>query len=212
MGPWTYRNLGKRLFDTVVSACALVVLSPVLGVVALVTLIAHGRPVLFAQERPGRDGRPFTIYKFRSMLDPLAPDGSVVPDEERVTRLGAFLRASSLDELPELFNVLRGDMSLVGPRPMLMHYLPLYTPTEYRRHEVLPGITGLAQVRGRNDISYQEKFAHDVEYVDRLSFALDLRILGLTALEVLRRRGINPDGMTTTPEYWGPTATETPER
>lgn len=201
---WGYQKLGKRILDVSVATFALIVLSPVLLVVALVTLVAHGRPVLFRQRRPGRNGEPFTIYKFRSMRNSADADGRPLPDEKRLTRVGAWLRATSLDELPELLNVVRGDMSLVGPRPMLMHYLPLYTPEEYRRHEVKPGITGLAQVRGRNGISYTEKFAYDVEYVDKLSFALDLRILAATAREVILRRGINPDGYTTTAEYWGP--------
>lgn len=184
----------KRLLDVVVSGAGIVALSPVLGAVALAVGASMGRPVLFRQRRPGLHGRPFTMYKFRTMRDAVDAEGNPLPNEARVTRFGSFLRSTSLDELPELWNVLKGDMSLVGPRPLLMEYLPLYTPEQARRHEVRPGITGWAQVNGRNAVSWEEKFRLDVWYVDHRSFLLDLRILLLTLAKVVRREGIAPGG------------------
>ncbi len=180
----------KRAFDFVVAAVALVLLSPVLAGVALALLVVHGRPVLFRQLRPGLGGKPFEIVKFRTMRPPRADEVWYLTDAERLTRLGRVLRATSLDELPELWNVLRGDMSLVGPRPLLMEYLAHYTPEQRRRHDVLPGITGWAAVNGRNALRFEERLALDVWYVDHQSFRLDLRILALTLIKVIRRTDV----------------------
>ncbi|SCF28155.1 Sugar transferase involved in LPS biosynthesis (colanic, teichoic acid) [Micromonospora viridifaciens] len=192
----------KRLIDVVGALLVLVLASPVMAVVALVVLVAHGRPVLFWHTRPGRDGVLFDMVKFRTMRHP-DPAQGLVTDAERLTRVGRWLRASSLDELPEFWNVLRGDMSIVGPRPHLVRYLALYSPKQARRHEVRPGITGLAQVRGRNALDWETKFAYDVEYVDRRSFALDLKILVETVRVVLRREGISAPGAATWHEFTG---------
>jgi lipopolysaccharide/colanic/teichoic acid biosynthesis glycosyltransferase len=191
----------KRCLDVVGSALLIVLLSPVAIVVALLVAGFLGRPVLFAQKRPGLHGNPFLLRKFRTMHPPSPGTQGSGTDEHRLTAFGRALRASSLDELPELWNVLRGDMSLVGPRPLLMEYLPLYTPEQARRHEVKPGLTGLAQVRGRNGLTWDEKFALDVEYVDTRSTWLDLRILLRTPFEVLRRRGISSEGHATAPNF-----------
>ena len=193
----------KRLLDLVVAAAGLILLSPLLAVLALLVRTRLGRPVLFTQERPGLGGRPFRICKFRTMRDARDASGAPLPDAHRLTPLGSFLRSTSLDELPELFNVLRGDMSLVGPRPLLLEYLPLYTPEQARRHEVRPGITGWAQVNGRNAISWEEKFALDVWYVDNRSLLLDLRVLALTAAKVLAREGISQEGRATMERFTG---------
>jgi lipopolysaccharide/colanic/teichoic acid biosynthesis glycosyltransferase len=179
----------KRALDLALSAAALVVLSPVLAAVALAILATDGRPVLFRQERPGLGGRPFTMRKFRTMRAPRADEVWYDTDAQRVTRLGRFLRSTSLDELPELWNVVRGDMSLVGPRPLLAEYLDHYTPEERRRHDVPPGVTGWAAVNGRNALGFRQRLALDVWYVDHWSFWLDLRILALTAWKVVRRSG-----------------------
>jgi sugar transferase EpsL len=193
----------KRLFDFLVAAGALLMLSPVLFVVALLVRVRLGSPVLFRQERPGLAGRPFVMVKFRSMTDAVDRQGRMLSDAERLTPFGRTLRATSLDELPGLLNVLKGDMSLVGPRPLLMRYLPLYSPEQARRHAVRPGLTGWAQVNGRNALSWDEKFALDVWYVDHRSFALDLRILWITAAKVLRREGISSVGEATMPPFTG---------
>lgn len=193
----------KRLFDIFVSAGALIVLSPLMVCLALLIRVKLGAPVLFSQVRPGLNTGPFRMYKFRSMTNARDAHGSLLPDAERLTPFGKFLRASSLDELPELFNILRGDMSLVGPRPLLMEYLPLYSARQARRHEVRPGLTGWAQVNGRNALSWDEKFELDVWYVENRSFALDLKILWLTLLTVIRRKGISSDGHATMPPFTG---------
>lgn len=193
----------KRAFDLVVSLLALILLSPLLGLLALLVRLRLGAPVLFRQLRPGLHGRPFTLYKFRTMTDARDAQGALLPDAERLTPLGRFLRSTSLDELPELFNVLKGEMSLVGPRPLLMEYLPRYTPEQLRRHEVRPGITGWAQVNGRNVLSWEEKFALDVWYVEHHSFWLDLKILWLTLVKTLRREGIAAEGHATMPKFMG---------
>ena len=193
----------KRLFDIVCSALALLLLWPVLLVLWLLVRRNLGAPALFRQQRPGLHGRPFMMIKFRTMLDALDADGNPLPDEFRLTRFGRFLRATSLDELPELWNVLKGDMSLVGPRPLLMEYLPLYSPEQARRHEVRPGITGWAQVNGRNTLSWPEKFALDVWYVDNRSLLLDLRILLLTVKKVFVREGISAEGQATMSKFTG---------
>jgi lipopolysaccharide/colanic/teichoic acid biosynthesis glycosyltransferase len=174
--------------DVAVSALSLVALSPLLAIVWFLVLLRMGRPAIFRQRRPGRCGRPFTVYKFRTMTDARGPDGRLLPDAQRFTGLGRFLRASSLDELPQLWNVLRGDLSLVGPRPLLMEYLERYTPEQARRHEVRPGITGLAQITGRNAMPFSKRLELDVYYVDHGSLAMDLKILVLTVLRVLGRR------------------------
>ena len=193
----------KRLLDLVVAAAGLILLSPLLAVLALLVRTRLGRPVLFTQERPGLGGRPFRICKFRTMRDERDASGAPLPDAHRLTPLGRFLRSTSLDELPELLNVLRGDMSLVGPRPLLMEYLPLYTPEQARRHEVRPGITGWAQVNGRNAISWEEKFALEVWDVDNRSLLLDLRVLALTAAKVLAREGVSQEGRATMERFTG---------
>lgn len=197
-------RLAKRVLDILGAGIGLLLLSPVLLVVSLLILRQMGRPVFFRQIRPGLHGRPFGMVKFRTMRDALDAEGNPLPDSERLTRLGRFLRSSSLDELPELWNVLRGEMSLVGPRPLLMEYLPLYSPFQARRHEVRPGVTGWAQVNGRNAITWDEKFALDVWYVDNQSLWLDLRIIGLTIRKVLRREGISAAGEATMPKFTGP--------
>jgi len=193
----------KRLFDVFASLLALLILGPVIILVWLLVRWQMGAPVLFRQTRPGKDGQPFEMLKFRTMLDAIGPDGSPLPDSERLTRLGQFLRSSSLDELPGLWNVLRGDMSLVGPRPLLMEYLPLYNERQARRHQVPPGITGWAQVNGRNAISWEQKFELDVWYVDNQSFWLDIKILLLTVWKVIRRDGISASGEATMPRFTG---------
>lgn len=185
---------GKRLLDLGVAAAALLLLSPVLVMVALLIRCTLGPPVLFRQQRPGLQGRLFTLYKFRTMSDQRDAAGALLPDERRLGRFGAVLRSTSLDELPELWNVLVGDISLVGPRPLLPEYLPLYTPEQARRHEVKPGLTGWAQINGRNDLSWEDRFAMDVWYVENRSFLLDLKILAITVWKVLRREGITQSG------------------
>ena len=200
----------KRLMDLILTVPALLLLWPVLLVLAVLVRVNLGSPVLFRQVRPGLHGRPFTILKFRTMRDAAGPDGRPLPDAERLTRFGCFLRSTSLDELPELLNVLVGDMSLVGPRPLLTQYLERYTPRQARRHEVRPGITGWAQVNGRNALSWEDKFELDVWYVDNRTLALDLRILWLTLASVLRREGVCQPGHATMEEFMG-SATETPE-
>jgi sugar transferase EpsL len=193
----------KRLFDLLAACLLLVLLSPVLLCVAVLVRFYHGSPVLFGQKRPGLRGKPFRIFKFRSMSDARDADGNLLPDEIRLTGLGKFLRASSLDELPELFNVLRGEMSLVGPRPLLMQYLERYNPEQARRHNVLPGITGWAQVNGRNALTWQDKFRLDIWYVDHWSFWLDIKILFQTVWKVFKREGISQPGHATAEEFFG---------
>ena len=193
----------KRLFDISAAALALLILFPVIAVVAWQINRKMGSPVLFRQTRPGLDGKPFEMIKFRTMKDAVDAQGNPLPDSERLTPFGQFLRSSSLDELPELWNVLKGDMSLVGPRPLLMEYLPLYTPEQYRRHEVRPGVTGWAQINGRNALSWEEKFRLDVWYVDNRSLWLDIKILFLTVKKVVVRDGIRADGEATMPKFTG---------
>ncbi len=192
-----YRHGGKRALDFSAAAIALVALAPVLAALAALVRLRLGAPVLFRQQRPGLHGQPFILIKFRTMTDARDAAGNLLPDADRLPRFGRFLRASSLDELPELWNVLKGEMSLVGPRPLLMEYLPLYTPEQARRHDVRPGITGWAQVNGRNALSWPEKFRLDVEYVERLSFWIDIKTLWLTVWQVVRREGISGAGEAT---------------
>lgn len=198
-----YINKGKRLFDLALAFSALIVFLPLLLCISLLVRTKLGTPVLFRQIRPGLGGRPFSIYKFRTMTDEKDEEGNLLSDKERLTRFGRFLRSSSMDELPELFNVLKGDMSLVGPRPLLMEYLPLYNDFQYRRHEVLPGITGWAQVMGRNAISWDAKFNLDIWYVDNMSFGLDIRIILLTIQKIFAREGINQPGQATAEKFKG---------
>ena len=193
----------KRAFDIVASAIGLLLLGPVIAVLAWQIRKKLGSPVLFRQTRPGLHGQPFQMVKFRTMRDAIGPDGQPLPDSERMTPFGSFLRAASLDELPELWNVLKGDMSLVGPRPLLMEYLPLYSPEQARRHEVRPGVTGWAQINGRNALSWEEKFRLDVWYVDNQSFWLDLKILALTVKKVFVREGISAAGEVTAAKFTG---------
>ena len=198
-----YRRYGQRLLDLALTLPAVVALSPVLLVVALTVRRSLGAPILFRQERLGRGGAGFAVYKFRTMSDARDASGALLPDEQRLTRFGGFLRRTSLDEVPELLNVLRGEMSLVGPRPLFLHYRERYTPEQMRRHAVRPGLTGWAQVNGRNAISWEEKFACDLWYVDHQSLWLDLRVICLTVGKVLRRSGINEAGHATMSEYMG---------
>jgi sugar transferase EpsL len=195
--------MGKRIFDFLISLLALLLLSPLLGLLALLVRFELGSAVLFRQQRPGLRGKPFTLIKFRTMTDKRNAQGNMLPDAERLTKFGKFLRASSLDELPELWNVLKGEMSLVGPRPLLMQYLPLYTPEQARRHEVRPGITGWAQVNGRNALTWEEKFALDVWYVDNHTFWLDLKIVFLTPWKIVKRESINQPGQVTMKPFTG---------
>jgi sugar transferase EpsL len=193
----------KRPFDLLIVLPALLILAPVIAVLALLVRVKLGAPVLFRQQRPGLHGRAFLMVKFRTMTDARDAQGNLLPDAVRLTSFGKFLRSSSLDELPELWNVVKGDMSLVGPRPLLMHYLPLYTPEQARRHTVRPGVTGWAQINGRNAISWEQKFAYDVWYVDNLSLWLDLKILGLTVRKIIVREGISQTGQATMEEFRG---------
>ncbi|MFG0581802.1 sugar transferase [Ectopseudomonas khazarica] len=193
----------KRTFDVACSTVALLLLWPVLLIVYVLVRVTLGSPALFRQQRPGLHGQPFMMVKFRTMLDALDERGNPLPDDVRLTRLGRFLRATSMDELPELWNVLRGEMSLVGPRPLLMEYLPLYSAEQARRHEVRPGVTGWAQVNGRNALGWSEKFELDVWYVDNRSLLLDIRILLLTVKKVFIREGINADGQATMSKFTG---------
>ncbi|HXK60203.1 MAG TPA: sugar transferase [Acidobacteriota bacterium] len=195
-----YRRYGKRCFDFLTAALLLVILSPVFLALSLLVWASMGWPVLFAQQRPGREGRIFILRKFRTMTDARDSQGRLLPDEQRVTALGRFLRSTSLDELPELWNVLRGEMSLVGPRPLLPRYTPYFRPEERKRFQVLPGITGLAQISGRNNLGWDERFAADVQYVEQLSASLDARILLLTALNVIRRANVQAVPSLTLPD------------
>jgi len=193
----------KRVIDVLGASSALVVLSPLLAVVAVLVRVRMGPPVLFRQLRPGREGRPFELTKFRTMTDQRGPDGTLLPDAQRLTALGRFLRRTSIDELPELVNVVRGDMSLVGPRPLLMEYLPRYSAEQARRHEVRPGVTGWTQVNGRNELTWDEKFALDVWYVEHRSTRLDLEILGRTVSQVLSGQGVSAPGHATMEPFRG---------
>lgn len=193
----------KRLFDIALASVMLLAAAPLLVVIAILIRIRMGSPVLFRQVRPGLHARPFEMIKFRTMLDATGPDGQPLPDGERLTPLGRFLRSTSLDELPELWNVLKGEMSMVGPRPLLMEYVPLYSPEQARRHEVRPGITGWAQVNGRNAIGWEEKLALDSWYVDHRTALLDLKILLQTAAKVFSRHGISAEGEATMPRFEG---------
>lgn len=196
-----YEKYIKRFFDLFLSLIGIIILSPVLLVVALLVKLKLGSPVLFKQERPGYKENIFTVYKFRTMKDDVDSEGNILPDEERLTKFGRLLRSTSLDELPELFNILSGSMSIIGPRPLLVRYLPLYTAEENRRHDVRPGITGYAQVNGRNSLSWEEKFKLDIYYVDNISAWLDLKIFFKTIATVIKRDGITSDSSSTMEEF-----------
>ncbi len=202
--------LSKRLFDLLITLPGLVLASPLLLIIAVLVRWKLGSPVLFSQVRPGYHGQLFAVYKFRSMMDARDETGAYLPDAQRLGRLGRFLRSFSLDELPELFNVLRGEMSLVGPRPLLVQYLERYSPEQARRHEILPGITGWTQVNGRNALTWEDKFKFDVWYVDHWSFWLDLKILLMTLWKVLTREGISQPGHATAEEFMGTEGESTP--
>jgi sugar transferase EpsL len=198
-----YRHYGKRILDVLLALIALILFAPVLLVTALLVRVKLGSPILFRQQRPGYSGKPFSIFKFRTMTDERDSDGNLLSDAQRLTAFGRFLRSMSLDELPELLNVLCGEMSLVGPRPLLMQYLERYSPEQARRHEVRPGLTGWAQINGRNAIIWEERFKLDVWYVDNVSLALDIKIMLLTVLKVIRREGIEEQGNVTMSEFLG---------
>lgn len=200
----------KRFFDIISSLLAIIILSPVLAVTAVLVRIKLGSPVLFKQERPGKDEKIFTLYKFRTMTDEKDENGELLPDEVRLTKFGQFLRSTSLDELPELFNILKGDMSVIGPRPLLVRYLPRYNSHQKRRHEVRPGLSGWAQVNGRNTVSWEDKFNMDVEYVDNYSLLMDIKILLMTVVNVLKHDGISSETSVTMEEFMGNEEKEMP--
>ena len=203
MIPLIYRRYIKRFLDIVISLCGILLLWPLMAVIALLVRWKLGAPVLFCQQRPGLQGRLFPLYKFRTMTDQRDGEGRLLPDGQRLTAFGRFLRSTSLDELPELFNILKGDMAIVGPRPLLVQYLPRYNERQRHRHDVRPGFTGLAQVNGRNSISWQEKFEWDVRYVENVSFLMDLRIIAKTVKVVLKRDGISSETSATMEEFRG---------
>ena len=193
----------KRLLDIILSALILIIASPFLLLTAVLIFLSYGTPILFKHERPGKDRKPFKLIKFRSMRDARDPEGNFLPDADRITRFGQFIRRTSIDELPEFYNVLRGDMSLVGPRPLLMQYLQRYSPEQARRQDVLPGVTGWAQINGRNAISWDDKFKYDLWYIDHWTFWLDIKIIFLTIWKVLKGDGISQPGRATMDEFMG---------
>lgn len=197
----------KRILDIISSLLAIIILSPLLAVTAVLVKTKLGSPVLFKQERPGKDEKIFTLMKFRTMTDERDENGKLLPDEVRLTKFGKFLRSTSIDELPELFNILKGDMSVIGPRPLLVEYIPRYNEHQHRRHEVRPGLSGWAQVNGRNTVSWEDKFDMDVHYVDNYSFAMDVKILFMTVLNVLKKEGISSETSATMEVFMG-----TPEK
>ncbi len=198
-----YKKFIKRFLDFILSLMALIILSPILLIIYILVRIKLGKPAIFKQERPGKNEKIFTLYKFRTMTDEKDKDGNLLPDEKRLTKFGKILRSTSLDELPELVNILKGDMSIVGPRPLLVEYLPLYNEEQKRRHEVRPGLTGLAQVSGRNSLSWEEKFKDDVYYVDHISLWEDIKIILKTVGKVLKREGISQEGNATMEYFTG---------
>lgn len=198
-----YKKYVKRFFDFILSLIAIIILSPIYIVVAILVKIKLGSPIIFTQERPGKNEKIFKMYKFRSMTSKKDENGNLLPDEVRLTSFGKKLRSTSLDELPELFNILKGDMSIVGPRPLLVKYLPLYNEIQKHRHDVKPGLTGWAQVNGRNALSWEEKFQYDVEYTEKCSFFMDLKILLMTVKSVLKKEGISSNNSVTMEEFKG---------
>ena len=204
-----YKRYIKRILDILLTSIVLIILFPVMPVLAVLVRIKLGSPVIFKQERPGKNGKIFTMYKFRTMTDERDKNGELLPDEVRLTKFGRFLRSTSLDELPELVNIIKGDMSITGPRPLLVEYLPLYSEEQNRRHEVRPGLTGLAQVRGRNAVTWSERFKADVEYVDSMSFPLDVKIVFATVKVVFSRSGVSAEGHATMESFAAEKARET---
>ena len=202
-GVTLYRKFGKRLFDVLFSASLLIVLSPVILIIALIVYVKMGRPILFSQERPGLNEKIFTLYKFRTMTNAYGPDGKLLPDSSRLSRFGKILRSTSLDELPELWNILKGDMSFVGPRPLLVQYLSLYSDEQRHRQDVRPGMTGLAMIHGRNNLNWNDKFAYDLQYVEQQSFLLDMKILLWTVVITLKREGTTEKGAATVSMFTG---------
>ena len=202
-GVTLYRKFGKRLFDVLFSASLLIVLSPVILIIALIVYVKMGRPILFSQERPGLNEKIFTLYKFRTMTNAYGPDGKLLPDSSRLSRFGKILRSTSLDELPELWNILKGDMSFVGPRPLLVQYLSLYSDEQRHRHDVRTGLTGLDLIHGRNNLNWNDKFAYDLQYVEQQSFLLDMKILLWTVVITLKREGITEKGEATVSMFTG---------
>lgn len=200
---WIYKEYGKRAFDIVIALCGMIIIIPVGVIISLLVRIFLGSPVIFKQERPGLHGTPFCLYKFRTMTNKRDEEGNLLPDEQRLTRFGKLLRTTSLDELPEFINILKGDMSFVGPRPLLMEYLPLYNKRQKHRHDVRPGLTGLAQVRGRNAISWEEKFEYDLKYIQNISLHTDICILMETVKTVLKRNGIHSESSATMEKFKG---------
>lgn len=198
-----YAKYIKRILDFILSLIALIVLSPVLLVVAILVRIKLGSPIIFKQQRPGKDEKIFTLYKFRTMTDKKDENGNLLPDSERLTKFGKVLRSTSLDELPELMNILKGDMSIVGPRPLLVEYLPLYSEEQKHRHDVRPGLTGLAQVSGRNSLSWEEKFNDDLQYIKHITFVEDMKIIFMTVAKVFKREGIAQEGNATMEKFTG---------
>ena len=198
-----YRSFFKRIFDFILSLTAIIILSPVLLLLTVIGAFLMGGNPFFTQDRPGKDGKVFKLFKFKSMNNKRDERGELLPDEKRLTSYGQFIRSTSFDELPELINILKGDMAIVGPRPLLVRYLTRYNKTQARRHEVRPGLTGLAQVNGRNAISWEEKFRYDVEYVDNLSLMLDIKIILMTVLKVVKRDGISSENSATMEEFMG---------
>lgn len=198
-----YRKCIKRLLDFLLSLIVIIVLSPFMLIIAILVRMKLGKPIIFKQERPGKDEKIFTLYKFRTMTDERDEEGNLLPDEIRLTKFGKFLRSTSLDELPELFNILKGDMSIVGPRPLLVEYLPLYNEEQKKRHMVRPGLTGLAQVNGRNSISWEEKFRDDIFYTKNISLWLDIKIIFKTVKKVIKREGISEEGSATVRKFEG---------
>ena len=198
-----YAKYIKRVLDLILSLMALIILMPLMIIIAILVRIKLGSPVIFKQERPGKNEKIFTLYKFRTMTDEKDEDGNLLPDEKRLTKFGKILRSTSLDELPELFNILKGDMSIVGPRPLLKEYLPLYNEEQKHRHDVRPGLTGLAQISGRNSISWEEKFDDDIKYVNEVTFINDLRIILKTVVKVFKREGISQEGNATMGKFKG---------
>ncbi len=198
-----YKNFFKPLFDKILALLLIIVFSPFMIITAVLIYLWDGRPIIFTQFRPGYKGKIFKIYKFRTMTNETDENGKLLPDEKRLKGIGKIIRSLSLDELPQLFNILKGDMSFVGPRPLLIEYLELYNDEQKRRLNVLPGITGLAQINGRNAISWREKFKYDIEYVDNISFLLDMKILFLTVLKVIKREGISQKGQATMEKFNG---------
>ena len=198
-----YKRCFKRCMDFILSLLAIIVLSPIYIIVSILVKVKLGSPILFRQKRPGKDEKIFEMYKFRTMTDERDENGELLPDEVRLTKFGRFLRSTSLDELPELFNILKGDMSIIGPRPLLVEYLPRYNEEQRRRHEVRPGLSGLAQVNGRNAISWEEKFQYDVEYVDHVTFLGDWKIIFKTIWNVLKRNGISSETSATMEKFMG---------